>query len=260
MMAVRLGLLKALSLVFPPEPTAQMGGQQSTERELVKAAGSMGDYLQRLGRHDVDVLDYGCGWGGETLWLAERVRSAVGFDVEATSIADANRALASMGVPNCRFVCDGNGLIPLGEATVDAVFSTDTFEHVMDLDRAFGEIARVLRPGGRLITRFGPLFHSPFGYHLRWACQVPWAHVIFGLAPIVQLRNERAGTVLEARSWADTGLNGRRFHEFQAALKRSGLEPLRFERVAVHGLTRLAAAPVVGDYFTFGIDCEARKP
>lgn len=259
-MAVRLRLLKLLSLAFPPEPAAQLGGEQSTERELVKAAGSMGGYLQQLGRHDVDVLDYGCGWGGETLWLAERVRSAIGFDVEAASIADANRALASMGVANCRFVCNREGLIPLDDATVDAVFSTDTFEHVMDLDRAFGEIARVLRPGGRLITRFGPLFHSPLGYHLRWACQVPWAHLIFGLAPIVQLRNERAGTVLVARSWADTGLNGRRYAEFYAALTRSGLEPRRFARIAVHGLNRLAAAPVIGDYLTFGIDCEAYKP
>jgi cyclopropane fatty-acyl-phospholipid synthase-like methyltransferase len=52
-----------------------MEGDALTAHEIAKAPESMGRYLAELDRTDVDVLDFGCGWGGETLWLADRVRS-----------------------------------------------------------------------------------------------------------------------------------------------------------------------------------------
>jgi SAM-dependent methyltransferase len=41
--------------------------------------------------------------------------------------------------------------LPLGDQTVDAVISSDVFEHVRDDIGGFSEIARVLRPGGYFI-------------------------------------------------------------------------------------------------------------
>jgi SAM-dependent methyltransferase len=256
-------LLRLLDRWFPPDPRTFLSGAQQTTHETVKAAETMGSYLAELGDERVrnsDVLDFGCGWGGETLWLAERVRSVAGVDVDKAAIAQAEAARDAAGVGNCRFVWSPDGGLAFPDASFDAVLSTDTFEHVMDLGQAYAEIKRVLRPGGSFLTRFGPLFYSPHGYHLYWACKVPYAHLLFGLDPIVALRAARGGAPRAAATWQDLGLNGRRFDEYRAAVVNAGLEIVHFDPIAVRGTRAAAAIPVLKDLFIFGIDCHVRRP
>jgi SAM-dependent methyltransferase len=128
------------------------------------------------------------------------------------------------------------------------------------LDRAFGEIFRVLRPGGRLLTSFGPLFYSPFGYHLYWACAVPYAHLLFGLPAILTLRNERAPVPTQATTWQQMGLNGYRFDDYKAAAIRAGFEVETFEAVPVKQMRMLTRVPLLRDLFIFGVSATLRKP
>ncbi len=253
-------ILRALNRWVTPDAARPKTPEEQTAHETGKAGASMGRYLDRLPHHDVDVLDFGCGWGGETLWLASHVRSVVGVDVDRDSLDQASRALAERPVDNCRFLLIEHGRLPLPDASVDAVFSTDTFEHVMDLELAFAEIARVLRPSGLLVTRFGPLFRSPYGYHMQWACRVPYAHLIFGLEPVLALRTDHTGQHLDVDTWQATGLNCRRFAEFRGAARASGLELLTFDPIPVLGLASLTKLPWLRDLFIFGVDCVARRP
>src|SRR5262249_26255553 len=237
-------------------------GDQQTQHEIAKASDSMGSYVAELGAERIgglDILDFGCGWGGETLWLAARARSGCGGDVDERAIAQARRAPESPARRNCRFEWSADGRLPFADASFDAVLSTDTFEHVMDLDLAFAEIARVLKPGGSLLSRFGPLFCSPHGYHLYWACQVPWAHLIFGLDAIAAMRTRRGGSSTQPTSWRDLGLNARRFRDYVDSVARAGFDLARFEAIPVKGLKALAALPLVGDLFIFGVDCHIRR-
>lgn len=260
MHAARVAALWWLDQFFPPDPSGFMAPEQITEHEVEKASTTMGGYLAELGSADIDVLDFGCGWGGETLWLADRVRSVVGVDVEPTSIEQAQRALLRTAQANCRFEYAADGVVPLPSDSVDAVFSTNTFEHVLDLDQAFSEIHRVLKPGGVFLSRFGPLFYSPHGYHLYWACQVPYAHLLFGLDAILELRKARSGEDFRARSWAEMGLNCKRFTDFEQSARATGFELVRFAAMPVRQLTLLTKLPHLGDLFVFGIDCHLRKP
>ena len=254
-------LLVYLDRWFPPDPSAFMSSNDQTRHESMKATESMGSYLAELGDSSrLDVLDYGCGWGGETLWTAERVRSVCGVDVDASAIAQANSALAQSGVTNCRFEWSADGRLPFPDRSFDAVLSTDTFEHVMDLDLAFAEIARVLRPGGSLLTRFGPLFYSPHGGHLYWACQVPYAHLLFGLDALAALRARRGGAPRTIASWQDLGLNGKRFADYLRSVKRAGFTIDRFAPIPVRRTALAARLPLLGDLFIFGIDCHVRRP
>src|SRR5262249_18147726 len=173
--------LEVLDRVFPPNANTFMSSDQQTQHEIVKASQTMGSYVAELGTDrvgELDILDFGCGWGGETLWLAHRARSVRGRGVDSHAVAPAPTALKRSGLTNCDFEWSPDGRLPFADGSFDAVLSTDTFEHVMDLDLAFREVARVLKPGGSLLTRFGPLFKSPHGYHLYWACQVPYAHLL----------------------------------------------------------------------------------
>ena len=47
----------------------------------------------------------------------------------------------------------------------DRIFSVNCFEHVDDMEKAFSEMYRVLKPGGMLFTIFGPIWSSPVGHH-----------------------------------------------------------------------------------------------
>jgi hypothetical protein len=110
-----------------------------------------------------------------------------------------------------------------------------------------------------LLTRFGPLFHSPHGYHFYWACQVPYAHPIFGVDSIAAMRARRGAHASGPRRGATWGLNGHRFREYAASIDRTGFDVERFQPIAVKGLRRLAAPPAIGDLFIFGVDCHSRR-
>lgn len=51
------------------------------------------------------------------------------------------------------------------EDSFDRIFSVNCFEHVDDMEKAFSEMYRVLKPGGMLFTIFGPIWSSPVGHH-----------------------------------------------------------------------------------------------
>src|SRR5436190_15805629 len=95
---VRSQLLRIADRFFPPDPAARMTSMEQTEHEVSKANSSMGAYLAEIGRQDIDVLDFGAGWGGETLWLAHRVRSVAGVDADPLSVSRSKAAQHDMGI------------------------------------------------------------------------------------------------------------------------------------------------------------------
>jgi trans-aconitate 2-methyltransferase len=109
--------------------------------------------LERLaptaGEH---ILDIGCGTGRLTADLALRAADlfVVGLDRSAAMLSEARRHSGD----RAHFVHADAAALPLC-GPFDAVFSTATFHWVPDHERLFGEIHRVLRPGGRIVAQAG---------------------------------------------------------------------------------------------------------
>jgi ubiquinone/menaquinone biosynthesis C-methylase UbiE len=97
-----------------------------------------------LGENPTTVLELGAGTGKLT-----RVMVDLGHDVHATDPDPEMLALLEANLPGVRTAVASAEEIPLGDASVDAVVAAQAF-HWFDLDRALPEIARVLRPGGRV--------------------------------------------------------------------------------------------------------------
>jgi SAM-dependent methyltransferase len=91
-----------------------------------------------------EVLDLGAGTGKLT-----RVLVALGLDVVAVEPSERMGALLRDAVPGVRVAAGSAEEIPLPDASVDAVVAGQAF-HWFEPARALPEIARVLRPGGRL--------------------------------------------------------------------------------------------------------------
>ena len=75
--------------------------------------------------------------------------------------------------------------IPWPDQSFDLAFSSCAFEHIRDLPVALAEIARVLRPGGVLVTSYAPIWSCAVGHHL-WGRLADGSRAQF-LDPIVPL-------------------------------------------------------------------------
>ena len=99
------------------------------------------------------VLDLGCGAGTDLLIAARKVGPngrVIGVDMTQAMLDRCRNACAEMGLENVELKLGDAEQIPVEDASVDVVISNGVLNLVPDKTRAFREIYRVLRPGGRL--------------------------------------------------------------------------------------------------------------
>jgi SAM-dependent methyltransferase len=94
------------------------------------------------------VLDAGCGVGYGTAHLAQVAERVVGVDVSDDAVAYAHAHYAG---PNVEFLVADVLELPFADDSFDVVCSFEIVEHVANAERFVAELARVLRPGGRLV-------------------------------------------------------------------------------------------------------------
>lgn len=99
------------------------------------------------------VLEVGCGWGE----FAEAVRSELGAEVVAVDQSERMVALTAERGIDAR-LGDVQALL-FEDASFDCAVANWMLYHVADLDRGLAELARVLRPGGRLVATTNGLRH-----------------------------------------------------------------------------------------------------
>ena len=99
------------------------------------------------------VLDLGSGGGIDVILSARRVGptgTAYGLDMTEEMLALAERNAREAGVPNAHFLKGVIEQIPLPEESVDVVISNCVINLSIDKAAVLTEMARVLKPGGRI--------------------------------------------------------------------------------------------------------------
>jgi ubiquinone/menaquinone biosynthesis C-methylase UbiE len=98
------------------------------------------------------VLDVGCGIGGPSRYLASKFGCQVnGLDLTAEFVALAGMLAQRTRLADKVTYRQGNALdLPFPDASFDVVWSQNAAMNIGDRDRLYGEMRRVLRPGGRL--------------------------------------------------------------------------------------------------------------
>lgn len=218
------------------------------------------------------IVDVGCGYGGTSRVLARRGAHVTGLTLSAAQVAYARAQPLLPGTPQ--------GTPPptyrvrdwlendLPAAHFDAAVAVESTTHMPERARVFGEIARVLRPGGRLVLCVWMTAPEPSEAAVRYL-----------LEPICREgRLAGMGSAAENRAWIEgAGLRVRRFEDWSARVARTWTvciaraahrlatdpDARRFvreapERVFARALVRIRAAYTVGamryGYF------EAEKP
>jgi trans-aconitate 2-methyltransferase len=113
------------------------------------------EVLERIdSRGDEAAIDAGCGTGRVTELLLAKLPqgSVLAIDGSRAMVEAARRRFA--GEPRVRVECQD--LLSLEvEEPVDLIFSTATFHWIWDHDRLFENLARAIKPGGRLVAQCG---------------------------------------------------------------------------------------------------------
>ena len=137
---------------------AQAFGYSEDELKSIPAAANMGlscgnpTAIASLQPGEV-VVDLGCGGGLDVFLAAQQVGSqgkAIGIDMTAAMIERARENAADGGYENVEFLLATIDRLPLADASIDCVISNCVINLAPDKPAVFREIARVLKPGGRL--------------------------------------------------------------------------------------------------------------
>jgi cyclopropane-fatty-acyl-phospholipid synthase len=150
-----------------------------------------------------EILELGCGWGSLTLWMAEKYPQAriTGVSNSATQKLHIDAECARRGLTNVTIItCDMNRFEPpagsrrreeadsvgsdssvrlVTSATADPcvgrfdrVVSVEMFEHMKNYERLLWNIARWLKPDGRLFVHI--FTHKDFAYHFVARDETDW--------------------------------------------------------------------------------------
>lgn len=103
---------------------------------------------------DARTLDCGCGGGANLRKLLSRVPqgTATGIDYSPVSVKKSKKLNAkAIAEGRCRVLEGSVAALPFGEAQFDAVTAFETVYFWPDLPHCFGEVWRVLAPGGTFL-------------------------------------------------------------------------------------------------------------
>lgn len=90
------------------------------------------------------ILDVGCGKGRYARVLLEQNPAAriTGLDVSEQMLHSVPAGVGRISA----FMTE----LPFADESFDGVYATESLEHAVDIERAIGEMCRILRPGGKL--------------------------------------------------------------------------------------------------------------
>ncbi len=157
------------------------------------------------------VLDLGCGGGRHAFEAARRGAVVTAVDLDGEALREVRSTTAAMAIDgqlptgaSCNAAA-GNALaLPFADETFDRVIASEVMEHIDDDGGAARELARVLKPGGKLAVTvpswlpekvcwaLSDQYHAPYvaGGHVRIYTRAALGSVLehAGLRPVASHR------------------------------------------------------------------------
>jgi 2-polyprenyl-3-methyl-5-hydroxy-6-metoxy-1,4-benzoquinol methylase len=104
-------------------------------------------------RPGATLLDFGCGWGTNTVVFAKIGYAVEGFDISSKNIEHTRSLAATYGLADkVHAQIEAAESLSYSDGQFDVVVGVDILHHV-DIDAAIREVHRVLKPGGVAIFR-----------------------------------------------------------------------------------------------------------
>lgn len=186
------------------------------------SAGQGLDAVTRLVPADTAArwLEVACGPGAISRALAPRLGSVQGVDMTPTMVEKATAEAARAGLGNLDFAVGDATALDFGDDSFDGAVTRSSLHHIPAPQRVVEEMARVVRPGGRVVIadHLSDDAHEPAAWHeqierLRdpshWACLTRSRLLAVGAATGLTLdSNEIVPLELDFEDWVQRGSGG----------------------------------------------------
>lgn len=127
--------------------TAQVFGDYAVAHRVKEAA--LLAEMVRAGTED-RAVDLACGPGTLALRFARHVRWVCGLDLTPAMLVRAHGAAAAEGLSNLDFAVSDAHALPFADGSLDIAVSSYSMHHMADSAAVIGEMARVVKKGGRV--------------------------------------------------------------------------------------------------------------
>lgn len=138
--------------------SSQIRDQFSRQAEIFAGAPSLHNeaalslLVDAAGPTPTDVtLDVACGPGSVVAAFATRVRHAAGVDATEAMLEQGRKLAEAKLLTNAQFHCGDVYALPFADRSFDVVSCRFAFHHFEEPPRAFAEMLRVCRHGGRIV-------------------------------------------------------------------------------------------------------------
>jgi arsenite methyltransferase len=203
--------------------------------EAIESFAGVGHYFHLAAlRAGETVLDLGSGSGMDAFLAARQVGPAgevIGVDMTDAQREKAERLAARDGCTNTAFRKGYLEDLPVEDGSVDAVISNGVVNLCPDKERVFREVARVLRPGGRL-----------------------------ALADIVTEKPLPVGVTCDATLWAACIGGAAQQDDYRAAVEAAGLRVVAVEENPQYQFLSRSARGASREYGVKSVSLLAEKP
>ncbi len=96
------------------------------------------------------LVDLCCATGNHISEVCQKNQTAIGIDFSLPYLAEARK-----NYPNFNFVAADVRHLPIADHSVDLLYSLSALYVIPNIEQIIGEVARVLRPGGRCVLDLG---------------------------------------------------------------------------------------------------------
>lgn len=97
-----------------------------------------------------NVLDIGCGNGGLLYQLRNNYTNLYGTELDEDRVNDAIKNCSGLNAVITKINIENKSDFP--DNFFDLIITCDVIEHIYDVFKAYNEISRILKPGGKIIT------------------------------------------------------------------------------------------------------------